>query len=258
MYGYTLEEVRQCTIDDLSSNIPPYTIEEGLKELAKAAAGEIRIFEWQARRRNGETFWVEINLKAAVLGGEECVLTVCRDISERKRLEAELVAMAHHDGLTGLPNRKLLQDRARQMFAAAQRHGTGAALIFLDLNGFKQINDTLGHRAGDLVLKEFAALLSRSVRESDTVARFGGDEFIAVLAGINGTADALVVADKILTALQTPFIIEQASIPVGASIGMAFYPRDGTDLETLIHSADAAMYRSKELQKSPEAVALPR
>lgn len=152
--------------------------------------------------------------------------------------------------------RKLLQDRARQMFAAAQRHDTGVGLVFLDLNGFKQINDTLGHRTGDLVLKEFAALLLRSVRESDTVARFGGDEFIAVLAGVSGAADALVVVDKIQAALQTPFFIEQASIPVAASIGLAFYPQDGTDLEALIQSADAAMYRSKELLKTPAAVSL--
>jgi diguanylate cyclase (GGDEF)-like protein/PAS domain S-box-containing protein len=249
MYGYTAEEARNCTVADLSGGSSPFTAETALEQLAKAAAGEVRIFEWLARHRNGYLFWVEVNLKSAVIGGEERILAVIRDITERKRLEAELVAMALHDSLTGLPNRNLLQDRLAQVLAAAGRNGTGAALIFIDLDGFKQINDSHGHPAGDEVLKEFSSILLRCVRESDTVARFGGDEFIAVLSSIRGREDAMVVAQKIVAALESPLLIDGMEISLGASIGIALYPQDGADLEALIRSADAEMYRSKQLGK---------
>ena len=163
-------------------------------------------------------------------------------LEESKRLQRHL---AYHDALTILPNRHLLHDRLQQALAQSKRSGKLAALLFLDLDGFKRINDTLGHGIGDLLLKSVAKRLKTTVRQVDTVARLGGDEFTIVLLEINHVQDAKNVANKILKVISQPYKIEEHELFVTASVGISTYPNDGSDIESLIRKADIAMYRAK-------------
>lgn len=169
---------------------------------------------------------------------------------ERQKHSELLLHQAEHDHLTDLPNRLLFEDRLRQMIARAQRYDHLVAVLFIDLDGFKHINDTLGHHAGDEVLQEVARRLRTCVRGSDTVARLGGDEFTLLLSDLKQPQNATQVARKVLQALQNPFDVLQHEVFVTASIGIALYPRDGEDEETLLRHADAAMYRAKSNGKN--------
>jgi diguanylate cyclase (GGDEF)-like protein len=169
------------------------------------------------------------------------------DITERKAMEARLQQLAHFDQLTGLPNRALFSDRLRQSLARARRNKRRLALMFIDLDEFKPVNDQLGHQVGDLLLNAVAQRLSDCVpRESDTVARLGGDEFVVMLSEIEQPNDALLVANKILQALSRIFNIGPDSIQISCCIGIAFFPEQGPEENQLIKAADAAMYRAKE------------
>lgn len=164
---------------------------------------------------------------------------------QRREAEAHVQRLAHFDALTGLPNRLLLNDRCSTAIAAAHRHGQGVALMFLDLDHFKNINDSLGHRVGDDVLVELARRLQRAVREQDTVSRLGGDEFVLLLPDTDADGAAHVARKLLQTALE-PFLIEGHELTVTPSIGIALYPQDGASLEALSRCADAAMYQAKE------------
>lgn len=168
------------------------------------------------------------------------------DITARKHMENRMLYLAHYDLLTDLPNRTLIHDRLKQALAYAKREKALLALMFIDLDKFKPVNDTLGHEVGDLLLKEVAFRLKQSVRESDTVARIGGDEFVVLLPLIETSQDAFVVADKIIRALEEPFPIEKHTIHISCSIGIAVYPEHGADQKTLQINADMAMYHAKE------------
>ena len=173
-------------------------------------------------------------------------VVVIKDISERKRVEGELMRLANHDSLTGLPNRMQLQDRLSQAIAYAARAGRHVAVLFIDLDRFKNINDSLGHEAGDAVIAEVGRRLSENVRRGDTVARLGGDEFVVVLADVAREEEVAAVAKKILGALFRPMMLQgQELSPVG-SIGISLYPKDGQDSQALLKNADAAMYRAKD------------
>lgn len=174
-------------------------------------------------------------------------LLVLRDVTDRKRLDSELQRLAHFDTLTSLPNRKLFMDRLGQALARARRDGTPLAVLFCDLDGFKRINDTLGHAHGDDLLREVAARLSQRTRDGDTVARFGGDEYTVVLSQLTRAGDAALVARKLLTGLTAPLQLGGMHMQVTGSIGIAIWPRDGNDAETLVRCADLAMYRAKAL-----------
>lgn len=202
--------------------------------------------------------------------GNLFLVGVIRDITERKRMEeelkrtaAELVRsnaelqrsasrlshQANHDDLTGLPNRKLFHERLQQSLEWASSNQQLVALLFLDLDGFKQINDTLGHKVGDLLLKAVADRLTRCLRGSDTVSRLGGDEFTVILPAIPTHQDAARVAEKILTTLDQPFKLNNQIVNVTTSIGIAIYPNDGEEIDTLIKQADLAMYQAKQAGK---------
>jgi diguanylate cyclase (GGDEF)-like protein/PAS domain S-box-containing protein len=172
-------------------------------------------------------------------------VTVFRDASVAHAITSKLAYAAHHDALTGLPNRLLLESRIPQAIALARRHNYALAVLFLDLDRFKLVNDTLGHPSGDRLLQSVARVLERCARSSDTVCRWGGDEFVVLLSEIARPADAVVFAQKILDALRLPHTINAHTLVVTASIGIGLFPHDGTDSQTLLRNADDAMFHAK-------------
>jgi diguanylate cyclase (GGDEF)-like protein/PAS domain S-box-containing protein len=206
---------------------------------------------WQGeiynRRKNGELYpgWLTIS---AVRNTEREIthfVAVFADISSLKHAQAKLDYQAHHDPLTGLPNRTLFENRLQAALACAQVSNRQGAVLFLDLDRFKHINDSLGHPVGDLLLKGIAQRLKDQVRDVDTVARLGGDEFIILLPGLHKASDASAIANKLLTCFTAPFQAGEHEFFTSASIGISLYPQDGSDVASLIRNADAAMYRSK-------------
>ena len=171
---------------------------------------------------------------------------IARDVSERMRLERELNDIATHDFLTGLPNRMLLQDRLKVALAGAARNGTKLAVMMLDLDRFKVVNDTFGHSMGDKVLRAAGERLVALVRKSDTIARVGGDEFLVLLPKVANLEDTIKISYKILGAFRKPFILNDHKIRVTTSVGIAIYPEDGEDSDVLLRNADTAMYWVKE------------
>jgi len=210
--------------------------------------GEISDYQRERRllRRDGTPIWVNVSVSTMRDAyGNQRFIAVVEDISRRKGAEEALLRVINHDALTGLPNRVLLQDRLERAIAHAHRAGTQVAVMFIDLDRFKHVNDTLGHDAGDQLIVEIARRLAGTLRESDTVARQGGDEFVVVLPEMNGETDAARVARKLLDNLLQPLLLcGQEVFPTG-SIGIAMFPRDGTDSATLLKCADSAMYGSK-------------
>lgn len=161
------------------------------------------------------------------------------------RYQLRPLQMAYHDNLTGLPNRLLFDDRLRNVIALARRDKSGVAVIFIDLNRFKLVNDTYGHRVGDAMLRQVGNRIAKCVRESDTVARLGGDEFAILLPATSNTTDAEIVVQKIATELEKPFEVSGKQLHIGVSAGIAFYPEHGIDGSMLLNAADEAMYRAK-------------
>ncbi|KAF2409541.1 PAS domain S-box-containing protein/diguanylate cyclase (GGDEF) domain-containing protein [Pseudomonas antarctica] len=206
---------------------------------------------WQGeicnRRKNGELYpsWLTIS---AVRNREQLIthfVAVFADISSLKHAQARLDYQAHHDPLTGLPNRTLFESRLQAALNGQQESGNQGAVLFLDLDRFKHINDSLGHPVGDLLLKDIAVRLKEQLRDVDTVARLGGDEFIILLPGLQHASDAEHLANKLLACFTPPFQAGEHEFFISASIGTSLYPQDGTDVATLVKNADAAMYRSK-------------
>jgi diguanylate cyclase (GGDEF)-like protein/PAS domain S-box-containing protein len=232
-------ELRGLLIQDQFEQ--PVEWPEMLDLLAKKPA--LAVIEVEMKRRRGGTVWVILSVTLLTDGAMHITAT---DISDRKRAEEQIEFHAYHDVLTHLPNRKLFADRLLQNVTHARRTGRAVGVIFIDLDEFKAINDTLGHTGGDELLLEMARRLRRSVREEDTVARLGGDEFAIALSELRHAEDAIVVAQKVLKAIQVPVTIGRATLDVTASLGIALYPVDGHDPETLLRNADSAMYKAKE------------
>ena len=179
-------------------------------------------------------------------GGRPAIMGVGLDITARKLTDARIEALAYHDALTGLPNRRLLQDRIDVAIAQARRRQRHLAVLFLDLDDFKDVNDSLGHHAGDLLLQAVGQRLQGGMRSDDTVARIGGDEFVVLLTHVASASQAALVADKILFLLKAPFQVGERELFVNASVGIATFPQDGSDSGTLLKNADAALYRAKK------------
>ncbi|MDK6077126.1 EAL domain-containing protein [Massilia varians] len=196
-----------------------------------------------AIRRARDELEIRVAERTAELAGANALLQ--EEIAERRQAEARVHHMAYHDSLTGLPNRALLSDRLECALRAAQRNGRKLAVMFLDLDRFKTINDSLGHATGDQLLREVARRLGTAVRDSDTVARLGGDEFVVLLPEVGGARECAQVADKIIDLLATPYPFEGRSLHITPSIGICLCPDDGKDVDTLMRHADAAMYHAK-------------
>ena len=200
------------------------------------------------RRKNGDPVWAMLNVSLVQSGhGEEEILEgTLVDITERKLAEERIESLAYYDTLTALPNRLLLLDRLSQGLAAARRQDQKLALLFFDLDRFKNINDSLGHSIGDVLLQEVATRLKACTREQDTVARLGGDEFLIVLNGVTDVSHVAVAAERFMDTMLAEFVIQGHSLSVGCSIGISIFPDHGADTETLIKHADAAMYCAKD------------
>ena len=180
------------------------------------------------------------------VGKERIILLAIEDITERKKYEEKIQQMAFYDSLTGLPNRKLLSDRLGIVLAQAKRNKKKVGIVMLDLDNFKDVNDTLGHDVGDILLKAVAERLSGTLRKSDTVARFGGDEFVLIFPNMEVIEEAIQVVQKIIDRFHKPFLIDTHQLVVTTSIGIAVYPNDGMDEEILMKNADIAMYQAKQ------------
>lgn len=202
--------------------------------------------EVMAVRKNGDAFPAELSISEMTLSGQRYFISIVRDITERKAAEQKIMHLAHHDHLTNLPNRALFLDRLDQSVNLAGHAGKKAAVLFIDLDGFKLVNDRLGHDAGDLLLQNVASNLVRIVRASDTVARVGGDEFTVVLNQLMNRNDASFVAEKIISALSACLDLDGAPCTIGCSIGIAMFPEDSENPKMLLKKADEAMYFAKQ------------
>jgi diguanylate cyclase (GGDEF)-like protein/PAS domain S-box-containing protein len=200
-------------------------------------------------RLDGAAFDVEVASIKFSYEGKFSIQTIFKDITQRKQVELKLKQMALYDTLTGLPNRTLFFDRFNQLLELAKRNEYILALMYVDLDRFKTINDTFGHEVGDLVLISAGQRMTSCTRRSDTIARIGGDEFVGICGRITAPADAAVVAGKIIASLCEPYRVKNHECTIGASIGISIYPLDGEDAETLVQKADEAMYRVKSAGK---------
>lgn len=289
--GFSREEVIGKSSLDPEINLWPDPVDR--KEFLNAVIqkGGVQGYSTCLRVKSGEIRNVEISANIIEANGEEILVAVVRDVTERKRAEAELYEyrqrleelveqrtaelqqsnrklletnkelnaaydrlrsteqrirhMAHHDILTGLPNRALIEDRVNQAVSYADRHKTLVALLFVDLDNFKRINDSLGHQVGDKFLQHVADRLRGCVRKSDTVGRLGGDEFVICLSGLDRNSQAALVARKILEQLGMGFQVDGHDLSSGGSVGISMFPADGSTPEELLRAADAAMYRAK-------------
>jgi diguanylate cyclase (GGDEF)-like protein/PAS domain S-box-containing protein len=225
--------------------MPSYRDNGIFDDMVKAALlGGMREAEWRGGTERTIDTWMHRQV-VAVEGG---VVAIVRDITERKRAEERIKHMAHHDALTGLPNRSLIGDRLDQAILHAQRKRRCVAVAFIDLDGFKLVNDGLGHNAGDELLKIVGARMQGCLRADDTLGRFGGDEFVVILSDLGDDAMAVTpVLEKIRQAVREPVQVEGQHVQVSCSMGVVMYPRDGVDPTTLMMNADAAMYRAKDL-----------
>jgi diguanylate cyclase (GGDEF)-like protein/PAS domain S-box-containing protein len=270
MFGYSREKFLTLDLGDLSTGISPYTLEDAQPLLERVVAGESVVFEWHCKANNGRRFWVEVSIRRAAYGGRAILLSTTRDITARKQANERVIYMARYDILTGLANRSVFVEALDQAIARVHRGARTFAVLYLDLDHFKDVNDTLGHPVGDLLLRAVADRLRASIRATDTVARFGGDEFAIILSDIQHPADAATVsdrildvisepiaiqetcaaiADKILLAVSETFLIGSNEIRSGTTIGIAVFGVESPDAEAMLAHADVALYRAKSEER---------
>jgi diguanylate cyclase (GGDEF)-like protein/PAS domain S-box-containing protein len=203
-------------------------------------------YEFQGRRKDGSLIWVETVVQEVSWNGQQAFQYTLADVSLRKEYEERLYQQANFDDVTGLPNRILAFDRLRGAIVAARRYGFKVAVLYLDLDQFKKVNDTYGHDVGDQLLLRAAERLSGCVRASDTVARLGGDEYLVILSEMDSASDVETVIHKVLEAFSCPFVLAPGEVSVTASIGVTLWPEDGNEPHVLLKNADSAMYKAKD------------
>jgi len=250
MFGYTVEE---C-LKDMSFKNLVYTEDLAIvtEQVGKRTAVKDDFVHYFFRgvKKNGQIFDVEVYGSSSIHEGRLAAAGTILDITERRRAEEEIKRLATHDALTDLPTMRLVRDRLKIAISLAQRNQTMLAVMFIDLDDFKEVNDTLGHEAGDYVLKQVAGRMLGCVRSSDTVARVGGDEFLIIANDIHIPKIAEQIAGKVINIVSSPIVFNGGQASVGASIGIALYPNDGQDIDQLIKQADKAMYRAKNSGKN--------
>lgn len=246
-FGYQVTEV----IGQSMSLLLPSRFVEVHREQFRAFAAVSKPtrlrFEIFGRRKDGSEFPAEVSLSKLSLNDQLFFIVILRDITEHKHAEEMLQLMAHCDSLTGLPNRTRFRDLLRQAVLAGQYENKPVALLLMDLDRFKEVNDTLGHDRGDLLIQHVGRRLKEVLRPTDTVARLGGDEFALILP-LAEAGHATLVASKVLKALEEPFEIEGLPIAVELSLGIALYPNHGSNADSLIQRADVAMYAAVDFQ----------
>jgi diguanylate cyclase (GGDEF)-like protein/PAS domain S-box-containing protein len=252
IFGYSESEVMGKNVTLLMPHPHRDNHDEYLTRYLQSGQANVmgKTMELQGLRKDGTTFDMELTLTEVKFGDSHLFTAMLRDISEQKVVQQRVEHLAHYDALTNLPNRSLFFDRLNQSIITAKRNQHGIALLFLDLDGFKRVNDELGHHFGDLLLVKVAERLNLSVRESDTLARLGGDEFTLILNDARECEDVAVVAEKIIESINAPFDLQGRVVQVGVSVGIARYPRDAVTKETLIIVADRAMYAAKNAGKN--------
>lgn len=253
IFGHSREEMLNTPVEGLMP--PVYRMAHsqyirGFFAGSKLPVTMGKTLELQAVRSNGDTFPVELSLSQGQAGSEHFVLAVIRDITERKMIEKQLIHQANYDSLTGLPNRTLILDRLKQAIASEQSHEGPVAVMLLDLDNFKTVNDSLGHEGGNLLLKEVARRLSATIRSTDTIGRLYGDEFVILLRDMAGTEGVMRMVRELIQAFETPFSISGSEHLATFSVGVALYPKDADCAEELLKKADTAMYASKNNGKN--------
>ncbi len=253
--GHSAESLGSLTFEGWMGFVHPEDRTMVRDAIEKNLSGALRYFDREFRllKNDGSTVWVHDRGKVVYrneIGNAVIMCGTRQDITDRKRDEEIIRHMATHDLLTDLPTRRLAADRLELSIAMAKRLGHLLAVFFIDADGFKAVNDTWGHTAGDRVLKEIARRLNSCVRESDTAARIGGDEFLAAFSNLKTREDARIIAEKMIEQFSHPVVIAEGSVPVGISVGIAIYPDNGESVDALIKAADHAMYRVKRTGKN--------
>jgi len=248
MSGYSPEELKRAHPMDFVPEDDRHAL--GGDDLVETFTSGLSLAESYFLTKDQQRIPFFFTRAKAKLGQNDCLLGIGLDITSRKTAEEQIYYLAHYDALTDLPNRVLFNDRISRTLSFASRYGQQFAVLFIDLDSFKDVNDIYGHHTGDVVLQKAARRISESLRESDTVARIGGDEFLVLLPGISGIEEACVVAEKILIAIARPIEADGSEITVSASIGIAAFPVHGSDNHSLVKAADEAMYHAKRTGKN--------
>jgi len=252
IFGYSEEEILGENVSILMTQEHGSShgghVSRYLKTGQSGVFGKTREFE--AVRKDGTVFPMELAISEVQLGDTHLFTGMLRDITEQKLAQERIKHLAHYDALTQLPNRSLFFDRLGQAIMLAKRNRQSVALLFIDLDGFKKVNDKFGHHIGDLLLEQVAERLILRVRESDTLARLGGDEFTLILNDFNGREDLVIVAKDIIESISVPFDLKGIAVKIGVSVGIARYPNEAHTKETLLIMADKAMYSAKAAGKN--------
>ena len=243
--GYTEQEITHLRLTDIIDELSTEELRELIQPLVKGREESV-FYHGYHRRRNGTRYPVEVRFQYSARENPPVLVATALDMSERDKVRRQLIHQANFDQLTDLPNRFSMLGRLEQAFHHARRHGTLVALLFIDLDDFKKVNDTLGHAAGDALLQQAAGRLRSVLRDTDTPSRVGGDEFLVMLEGLRRRSQAQRVAEKLVAAFEKPFLIGPAEIYTGVSIGISLFPEDGHSVEELMRYADIAMYQAKQ------------
>jgi diguanylate cyclase (GGDEF)-like protein/PAS domain S-box-containing protein len=244
--------LEQFTLDldtALGHSLPEFHVDpESRTALAEALSrhGSVRDCEVRLRDARGREMWLLLSAEPMRFAGQVCLLVAMADIDERKRLQDDMRRKAMHDTLTGLPNRAMFMESLERAVHKSRRRSARFSVFFIDLDHFKEVNDSMGHHAGDLLLKVVAERLSSAVRAADLVARLAGDEFVVLVEEHGGPEEVMIVGQKVLGALRQPVTIDWREVAVSGSVGIASFPEDGADVPTLVRNADVAMYQAKE------------